>query len=106
MVRKLLDLRAMLIVLAVFVGVALLAIRDLFGGAVVMLEMPHIEGGVEVTMQNIINDMRKENDGQFVLQGRDSDPEPKPEIEPHPNPERNAWDVQQELIASGGPWLS
>lgn len=99
MLRKLLDIRAMLIVLAVVIGLALVAIHDLYAGSVVVLEMPHIEGGTEVTMHNIMHDAREKNDGRFTLPPADPKPEPEPE------PERNEFGVREDWIARGPRWL-
>ncbi len=93
MVRKLLDIRAVLIGLGIFIGVCLVGLGELFSGSLVMLEPPHIEGGMEVTMQNMINDMKR--DGELAFR-------PLP---PDEEPARNEWGIREDLIESGAPWL-
>ncbi len=89
MIRKLLDFRAYLIVIGIFIGICSVAISELFAGSCVMLEMPHIEGGVEVTIQNMINDMERERN------------KPIP-----PKPETDDCNVHKDLIKETRSWLA
>ncbi len=89
MIRKLLDFRAYLIVIGIFIGICSVAISELFAGSCVMLEMPHIEGGVEVTIQNMINDMERE---------KMKKEEPLPEVD-----ER---EIRKDLIKDTRSWLA
>jgi hypothetical protein len=96
-VRWLLDLRMLLIAVGFFIGVCAVAIAELFAGSVVMLEMPHIEGGTEVTVHNIMHDILEDNDGQFIFIPEEEEPEPEPE--------RNEWGIREDMIARGSPCL-
>lgn len=87
LIRFLLNTRMSLIFGSFILGVALIILADLFGGSLVMLETPHIEGGVETTIQNMINDH-----GYTMLVDKEDVP-------------RNEWGIREDLLERGGSWL-
>lgn len=84
LIRFLLSARMSLIFGSFILGILVMIIADLLGGSLVMLETPHIEGGVETTIQNMINDH-----GYTLL------------IEEE-EPERNEWGIRNDMIERGG----